>query len=78
MKRFRKEVRPVTLGNNAGASMLPSINLYTVITMTATRKTTASVIDIADVNLSESADKFERVFLLVNLYVQLFCAKQKN
>lgn len=55
MKRLRNEVKSVTLGNHAGVSMLPNMNLYTVITMTATRKTTARLIDIADVNLSESA-----------------------
>lgn len=47
------------LGNHLGVSMLPIINLYTVIPMTTRRKITARVIDMADVNHRESASKIE-------------------
>lgn len=55
MKRFKKDVVLLTLGNHVGVFMLPSISLYIVTPIRTTINTIARTNDIADVNLNESA-----------------------
>lgn len=57
VKRFKNDVKSVTLGSNLGIEMLPFINLIRVIPTVITRNTTASPTDMPDVIFNESASK---------------------
>ena len=57
VKRFKNEVKSVTLGSNLGIEMLPFISLIMVIPTVIIMNTTASATDKADVNLNESASR---------------------
>lgn len=54
VKRFKKDVKSLTSGNNLGIATPPLINFMIDIPAVMMRNTTARATDKADVNLKES------------------------